>query len=718
MKKFYLLFTAMLALFVTTAKADRILFSENYEAGGVPATWTRNGSATTLTIVGDTEGKYISFYLPQENGRSAHCLWGESIFDPVKEGLTEYSVSIDFQFQAFGSNQFNGEIAVFSGETCPKTNGAASGNWDNFSAVTPNCLFSLSQNSATEGDDTDHTHWYINGDATNVITPAAGTWYNLTLTVNTATREVSYEFADFDNTLSKKGSKVLAEDANIYASGLYLMNARYQSVTNVDNIKVTVPGDYANEPVIALTGLNMAERTYTISFLEGETLHVTLPDGTEKTVGYNDCEPQGAYTVTTTTSGTIKAYTTVGNLTSTTAEVQVVCEAIVLNGVVSYKVVAAEEGFAKTYQFTIDNSGIEMQPEIFMDFEFKSDDGQHDFTLNNQNSGANVSVGSKGTLTVTAKALGYERGVTTIVNNIEYVAKYEFDFQHMTAEQLTEKGFVKIDDLNTVSMSGENSWTGRMRMRYGIATGEKDADGNDIVNLYPVYGFTSAAENYDATVEGYKKENGWTLDGRTYASLETAEPIERYFYASSKMTEESAHSLFAPLYTWSTATGDGTDVAGLKVNLGIGIINAGAKGDETGAGGTNYANGTCGFDGLTDDDLVVVSMINNYGGGSYVPTFPAGTDAASAKTQYKAMHLGNVNSTLKGTETFNMYRIDTAINRILVLTAKNGTGIEELPYNKVVSDHNAPIYNLNGVRVDGALKKGIYIKQGKKFIVQ
>jgi hypothetical protein len=60
MKKFYLLFTAMLALFVTTAKADRILFSENYEAGGVPATWTRNGSATTLTIVGDTEGKYIS----------------------------------------------------------------------------------------------------------------------------------------------------------------------------------------------------------------------------------------------------------------------------------------------------------------------------------------------------------------------------------------------------------------------------------------------------------------------------------------------------------------------------------------------------------------------------------------------------------------------------------------------------------------------------------
>ena len=711
MKKFYLLFTAMLALFVTTAKADRILFSENYEAGGVPATWTRNGSATTLTIVGDTEGKYISFYLPQENGRSAHCLWGESIFEPVKEGLTEYSVSIDFQFQAFGNNQFNGEIAVFSGETCPKTNGAASGNWDNFSAVTPNCLFSLSQNSATEGDDTDHTHWYINGDATNVITPAAGTWYNLTLTINPSTREVAYELADLDNTFSKKGSKTLAEDANVYASGLYLMNARYQSVTNVDNIKVTVPGDYANEPVIALTGLNMAERTYTISFLEGETLHVTLPDGTEKTVGYNDCDPQGTYSVKVTTSGTIKAYTTVGTLTSTTAEAQVVCEAIVLNGVVSYKVVGADEGFAKTYQFTIDNSKIEMQPEIFMDFAFKSEDGQNDFTLNNQNSGATVSVKSKGTMTITTKALGYENGTTTIVNETEYVIKNEFDFQHMTGEQLTEKGFAKLDDLNSVSMSGENSWTGRLRMYYQVATGEKDAEGNDVYNNYAVYGFDENAENYAETAAGYVEKG---CDGRKYVEYK-GEPIQRYMIEPSNLTEEKAHAMFAPLYTWQTAS-DGSDVAAVKFNIGIGLINVGNVGDgQTGKMANNFA---LGVDGLTDDDLISVYKINNYGGGSIHPQFPAGTNPETAKAEYKAMHLGGVSEVYTGTETFNLYRIDTAISRVVVLSAKNGTGIEELPYNKVVSDHNAPIYNLNGVRVDGALKKGIYIKQGKKFIVQ
>ena len=83
------------------------------------------------------------------------------------------------------------------------------------------------------------------------------------------------------------------------------------------------------------------------------------------------------------------------------------------------------------------------------------------------------------------------------------------------------------------------------------------------------------------------------------------------------------------------------------------------------------------------------------------------------------MHLGAINSTCKGTETFTLYRVDTALNRVLVLSPKNGTGIDNLNYNKVVSDHNAPVYNLNGVQVNpNALTKGIYVKQGKKFVVK
>ena len=739
MRKFYFLCTAILLMFATSVKADRILFSENYEAGSVPATWTVNGNAqkTYATIAGDTEGKYLSF-TNTDNGRSAHCFWGEGIFDPVKEGLTEYTVSLDFQIQAFGNNQVNGEIAIFSGEGCASSNGAGTefaggqkGVWANYSLLTPNCLFGLAQDSKIATKD-DPAHWFINGDSTDVIAPVAGTWYTLVLTVNVATKEVSYTLDDLDGTFHKAGSKTLAEDANVFASGLFLMGARYWSVTNVDNVKVSVPGDFANVPVIALTGLKDSERTYTITFLEGETLHVKGTDGSEKTIGYFDAgEVAGQYVITTTQSGTISAYTTAGTMTSETVTMEVNCEPIVLPSP-TYAIISAAEGYEKTYQFTIDNTSVEMQPEIFMDFSFKSDNGTDDFVLTNQNNGAQVTLPSKGTLTVTTKALGYANGSTTIKNDMEFVVKHDIDIQHITADELLAKGFEKMDDLDSNTTSGESNWTARLRLYYDILTGEKDEEGNDLYTRYPVYGFTKAT---------VKLEDGTEVE-QTY----DYEPIQRYRYLQSKLNEETAHSLFAPMYVWYGTTGvdksyyaeDGVtpkvDPAGnpggttnLQVKLGIGIVFSGQVNDAENYNPNSIAYSpilinttTMGVDGLTDEDMIVVSKIDNYGGGSVHPQFPAGTDPAAAKVEYKKMHLGATNSTCKGTETFTLYRVDTALNRVLVLSPST-SGIDEI-FNadqKVISDHNAPIYNLNGVQVNAKnLKAGVYVKQGKKFIVR
>jgi hypothetical protein len=46
----------------------------------------------------------------------------------------------------------------------------------------------------------------------------------------------------------------------------------------------------------------------------------------------------------------------------------------------------------------------------------------------------------------------------------------------------------------------------------------------------------------------------------------------------------------------------------------------------------------------------------------------------------------------------------------------NTTEIESVLNNGV--DANAPIYDLSGRRVNNAVKGGIYIKNGKKFIVK
>ena len=198
--------------------------------------------------------------------------------------------------------------------------------------------------------------------------------------------------------------------------------------------------------------------------------------------------------------------------------------------------------------------------------------------------------------------------------------------------------------------------------------------------------------------------------------------IRRFFFPSSKMTEENSKALFAPLYTWYSATGDGSDVAGIKINYQIGLINAGAKADETGAGGTNYATAVLGVDGLTDKDFIIVNRIDNYGRGKTDDIFIEAASEEEAIQQYNAKNWAPASglSVIKGTETFTMNRIDAALARVRTYVSKGGSdGIYNVTKENIVSDHNAPIYNLNGVQVNpNTLKKGIYIKQGKKFIVK
>ena len=114
------------------------------------------------------------------------------------------------------------------------------------------------------------------------------------------------------------------------------------------------------------------------------------------------------------------------------------------------------------------------------------------------------------------------------------------------------------------------------------------------------------------------------------------------------------------------------------------------------------------------------SKINDYGTSSKHPIYPAGTSVADGTAMYKAENLGDgtMVEVYKGTESFQLYRIDTAIARIEVFKAKGGTGIQDI--NKgIASDANAPIYDLRGVQVTkGALQKGIYIQNGKKFVVK
>ena len=69
--------------------------------------------------------------------------------------------------------------------------------------------------------------------------------------------------------------------------------------------------------------------------------------------------------------------------------------------------------------------------------------------------------------------------------------------------------------------------------------------------------------------------------------------------------------------------------------------------------------------------------------------------------------------------TYSLYRFDTAIHSARIFAYKGfkpTTGIAIQNVNDVRQD--APIYNINGVRVQSANQKGIYIQNGKKFVVK
>jgi hypothetical protein len=438
---------------------------------------------------------------------------------------------------------------------------------------------------------------------------------------------------------------------------------------------------------------------------------------------YGDTEG-GVYKYTTTTSGTLEAWTTSGTATSEKISVVVECVTIQLPQA-SAAITNASVGFAKEYTITVSNEDVPTKPTLYIAYEYKDENGNVVKSAEEKFSGEKVSVDDKGTLTVTVVAQGFANSVVSINNDTEFEQKYLIDFQHMTVDDLTAKGFEDKGTLDAASGGGESTWTSGKRLYYRIATGETDDDGNPTWTNYPVYGASEA--------------------GLT--------PIQRYRFLQSKLTQEVAHTMFAPLYTWyyndgvvatscdengepltsDSAQPKGSDnmvhAIGGSVNvqlfIGVGFVFPGVQGDAenydpagAGYGNIRVNNAVLGVDGLTDDEFIIVSKIGSYGGSSNHGDYPVGTDPETAKADWLSKDLGGYAEVYTGLQTFQLYRIDTAISRVTVLTPKNGTGIEEIT-NKVISDQNAPVYNINGVKMNpNALQKGIYIKQGKKFIVK
>lgn len=709
MRKFYLLFTALFAYTLVATAGVKNLYKQDFEAVTTVADagWKSPNLAGGMSLQSTEYGQWFRFDLGNNNNRNAVLDFNYGREATIFEGqdVKEYTVKFQWGLVRNPNDASKPQDVQFSTELA-----LLGGNWDSnlktknyfvnngqYCTYDSLCIFALTQLKGAYGDtnpywtdNQDNSNYafdfVVNRDTTNAtITLTEGMWYDIEVTVNTETKETSWKISELEGAEIKSGATKLADNCDPFVKGLNVLLGRRYSTADIDEVKVQVPveGDYANTPTISMTAVDMKKRFFDIYFEDGEILHV------KKTEGDEDTATESPYKYETETSGTLEVWTESGTATSEHVKYEVVAEAIALPAA-KVDITKVNNGYVKTLLMTVDNTTVLTQPTITLTWEYSNGDK----STGEVASGAIYEASDKGTLTVTTHAFGFVETTMTFENDTEFAIDKTVDFQHTSEADLLAKGFTEIDELRADNMSGENNWTARSYLWFGIENGETAADGTPAYDKHVVYGPTTNSE---------------------------AEGIRRFTLAPEKLTKEAAYAMFAPVVTWYTgqddpAVADGTDVGGMKMNYGIGLINDGIKG---GTDKINYANAPMSVDGLTDNDYYIVYIVSNYGNDSKHPIYPQGTTLADGKELYKAENLGDGSNVQvkRGTETISLYRIDTAIARIDIFKSKGGSGIETLPYNEVISDHNAPIYNLNGVQVK-TLKKGIYIKQGKKFVVK
>ena len=624
MRKFYLMFLALFAMALTANAGIKKFYSEDFETAidAASAGWASPSAAGGLSIGSDDYGKFFQFAPGQTNDRSAHLLWGESL---IKEsGVTAYTVQFDFCFSAFGNNHVTSEIALMSDETTctSKANG-------NFKSNSTNCLFDLSEASTNTASATDRT-FIINGNESSTANLTQAVWYTVILDVDTVAMTVDYRITSLTGEAVASDVYEIPADCNPWATGIFYLAGRYWNVGQFDNINITaeVAGDIANAPSASLTGVNNAQRVYTINFMEGETLHFSF-NGSEETVSYDDCEgvyvwsnnpnydPSNEGLITDACgAGTLTLWTTIGDAKSEEITIDVE-NSIVPVVTATVDVVDVLEGYAKTYKITADNSIIPLSPQLFFVAEFTGEDGTS-FKKDGLTNGSTVELPEKGILKITTQAFGYAEVSTTVENNIAYKQSKIIDFAHMTAAEITAAGFSED----------------------GMVTGN----------------FATYGRLFGYDVSTYNEEDG------TYTGKFIYSEIPQFTKKASEWETTENNVIVGDLAF--------TAVCPVNVHIfqGVGINLEGRKGDDM--SGNWISSLTMTVNGATENDIIKVSSMNNYGASSLHPV-------VNSLEEYIASNNSPVTAVLKGTDQISLYRISDLIGCITVYSPENGseTGI-------------------------------------------
>ncbi|MDE6342896.1 MAG: hypothetical protein K2K93_11335, partial [Muribaculaceae bacterium] len=278
----------------------------------------------------------------------------------------------------------------------------------------------------------------------------------------------------------------------------------------------------------------------------------------------------------------------------------------------------------------------------------------------------------------------------TEVNDIEFEAGKTWDFARMSDAEVAAAGFTTWQVLNSDSQSGFNNWTARKRLYYLLeGSNTINDEGNEVwENVYP-FGFI-AADNTTNVVE--------------YSVIEGDQDNTQYF--------------------------EGLGMFDNARNVGY-MKHLGVFNNET----TNNYNDVTIFN-VTGSDFVLANYINNYGGNSNHPVCAtndeyyaqlAGEDVvlnaekiladpeALPNLKKEGASYALVNEDGSYNIHYALYRIDTVLTKLVIFKAKNAGAVESV--EAAVAGDNY-WYSIDGVRVAEPTTPGLYIHNGKKYVVK
>lgn len=676
MKKFTLFATAVLAMCATTAKAelmDKAFYRMPTFATIQDATVTASQEGTCPITVKSNKTNNTPRYL--------FTKWGEDAYKKCPATLPEsgYTFSTDFTITVDEGVSNCMELVLASDTTAFKLSHMRLFNSNYY-------FFRMHQatNKSAEGKDS----IYINGNIANdadwnfgekegtlaLLTP--GVKYEIRVNVNVEGTESKYTIRDVAaDTLAAQGVKDITALNNKHI-GMIWFNTSGASTYDFNNMTLSTlqNGPFATEPVANLFWVEGEERDYFAQFEEGHTLHwiqlgdaedvisgETYEDGVEYTISYNDAmdtrdfeagETAGRKIITCNKSGQLKIWTNRSDdETNVSDDVVIDVECVTLQlPAPTATITNVTEGYGKEYTLSVSNADVVLNPTITIHYELTQGGNKIEGDVL---SGEKVTFTDKGTLTLysvdkTHKVECYTKSETeTIENNVEYVEAKFVDYQWNKEKCDGDvAGFTKLEIIDNANKS---HWDRIYSdQKYGTkedGTNEAFVDGTEYTYVKEGFGF------YGGSAIG-------TDDAKWNAQV----PTDLASAFLPLIPSEADYSIYQP-NAWCIFPMEG--IVYYDVNS-----TSAVKKDPNGNPG--YLEMTIDPAYISDDEAKPNFFIINKRGG------------------YDRPDKGNSNATevvVAGVK-FWLYRYDTAINSVRILTYKGFTpdasGIENIKAENVV----------------------------------